>query len=461
MRHLVGRGERAIDDERLVRRKVAHRAQRVERGHHRSVDEGRQAHGEHVRLVVRRVLGRLGGDARDRREAERADVLVPHHRRVGLQEAGQPARDNGGARGPRRVEYERFLALAQREQAADVVELGVGEQHAAKARPRMRAQQLVPLHAEVGRAIEEQPLVGVVEPQRGRALRARLADPRARRVIPGVAPVPLRHAAARTRAEDAEDVRGRGRWRRRNERHATLPREAVLPQRVHHAPEHVLLEAEDGLGALERLGRAREVGRQCVQRGIDLVRQRGRALLEVDEGRGGQPRVALGPVLDALLVDVAREEVGHRRAHALLPGRVAAEVEVRVAGELGRRQQQLAVDDVGALEAERVGELQPLGQRAVDVVRDDVLAPHGTQARVGALGDDGRILARDGVLVVVSVGRPERQYLLGRTARLEELIEGMVDVVAVGQGEELVAKRGVFHVSFFDPAPRAKKNHEI
>ena len=99
-------------------------------------------------------------------------------------------------------------ALAQHRQSPDVVDVGIGEEHAADRRTarRTRVQRYegFDLLGDVGRAVEEQPAftVGAYRQTRLRAARraagARLAAVKA-------SAVPLRHAAAGGRTQDPND----------------------------------------------------------------------------------------------------------------------------------------------------------------------------------------------------------------------------------------------------------------
>jgi hypothetical protein len=50
------------------------------------------------------------------------------------------------------------------------------------------------------------------------------------------------------------------------------------------------------------------------------------AVAEVLQAAGFDPRVVLGPVGQALLVDLRREQLGERGAHRFLPGRWRAKL---------------------------------------------------------------------------------------------------------------------------------------
>jgi hypothetical protein len=52
----------------------------------------------------------------------------------------------------------------------------------------------------------------------------------------------------------------------------------------------------------------------------------GDAVAEVLQAGGFDPRVVLGPVGEALLVDLGREQFGQRRAHRFLPRTLAAKL---------------------------------------------------------------------------------------------------------------------------------------
>src|SRR4051795_6301354 len=122
--------------------------------------------------------------------------------------------------------------------------------------------------------------------------------------------------------------------------------------------------------------------------------------------------------------------------------------------------------DLVAVEAERVGELQPAGDAAFAlagaVMVDDALAPGAAQRRILDAGEDRGVLHRDSRLVIVSVQRPGLDLRLGAAPVIQEGVERMLVVVARGADRlqalhELVRRQHRPHREISMPSNAASK----
>ena len=94
------------------------------------------------------------------------------------------------------------------------------------------------------------------------------------------------------------------------------------------------------------------------------------------------------------------------------------------------------LDDVVAVEAEAVGQHEPAldaaGVVARAVVLEHAMDPVAAQLAVVDAADEGGVLARDGGLIAVAVERPGRDLALVQLAAVQELMERVLVVIALG-----------------------------
>src|SRR5690606_19339744 len=105
-------------------------------------------------------------------------------------------------------------------------------------------------------------------------------------------------------------------------------------------------------------------------------------------------------------------------------------------GEAGRRQDALGRLDIGAIEAEAVGQLQPAVDAALAadlaVMVLDAVAPFEARGAVAEARQDDGVLDRDGALIIEAVERPGLNLPLVQLAAVQKLMERMEVVVARG-----------------------------
>ena len=175
---------------------------------------------------------------------------------------------------------------------------------------------------------------------------------------------------------------------------------------------------------------------------LDVAARLADAIAEVLQAGRLDPAVVLRPGRQALLVDLRREQLGQRRAHRLLPRRMAREVDIGVDREAHRRDDMAQVGDLLARQADREAQADPgldaafvpdRPVRATDleaVMVQDALDPLAPHLAVRAVRQHRRVLHRNGDLVVEAVGHPAADLLRARLAGVEHDVERVVDVVA-------------------------------
>ena len=158
-----------------------------------------------------------------------------------------------------------------------------------------------------------------------------------------------------------------------------------MVQGVELGPQHVALEAHgiDGGGLLlRRRGVALDVVEGEVGVAVGLVE----AALEILHGLLADEVVVLEHAGDALAVDGGREQLGERGGHRLQQRALAHEIDIGLDGKARGGQRALHGDDVGAVEAERVGQHQPALDAAllaaVAVVIEQAVHPLAPQLAV-------------------------------------------------------------------------------
>ncbi len=131
-----------------------------------------------------------------------------------------------------------------------------------------------------------------------------------------------------------------------------------------------------------------------------------------------------------------REQLGQRGGHRLQQRALAHEVDVGFHREARARQRTLPGDDVGAIEAQRVGQHQPALDAAllaaVAVVVEQAMHPLAAQLAVVRAGHQRGVLARHRRLVAVAVERPRLHLALVELAAVQEAMERVLVVVALG-----------------------------
>ena len=139
-------------------------------------------------------------------------------------------------------------------------------------------------------------------------------------------------------------------------------------------------------------------------------------------------------------MDDRREEFGQRRAHRLLPGGPAREVQVGIDGEADTGQQVLVRAELLAGESHRLAQLDPGIDPSLavpPVVVEEALNPEAPDIAVRAVGEDRGVLARDVDLVVEAVRHPAAEGLAVELSRVHPLVELVVDVVEALQRTQL------------------------
>ena len=115
---------------------------------------------------------------------------------------------------------------------------------------------------------------------------------------------------------------------------------------------------------------------------------------------------------------------------------LAHEGDVGLHGETGSGERSVHGDDVGAVEAERIGEDEPALDAAflavAPVVIEHAVHPFAPQVAIVRPAHQGGVLARHGRLVAVAVERPGLHLAFVELAAVEEAMEGMLVVVALG-----------------------------
>ena len=183
---------------------------------------------------------------------------------------------------------------------------------------------------------------------------------------------------------------------------------------------------------------------------LDVAARLADAIAEVLQAGRLDPAVVLRPGRQALLVDLRREQLGQRRAHRLLPRRMAREVDIGVDREAHRRDDMAQVGDLLARQAHREAQADPgldaaLVLHSADleaVMVQDALDPLAPHLAVRAVRQHRRVLHRNGDLVVEAVGHPAADLLRARLAGVEHDVERVVDVVAPALLAQLRLKGG-------------------
>ncbi len=123
-------------------------------------------------------------------------------------------------------------------------------------------------------------------------------------------------------------------------------------------------------------------------------------------------------------------------ATATFSGCSTTKPHVRLDGEARRGQGALHADHVIAVEPERVGENEPALDAALlrteTVVVVDAMQPFAAELAVVRAAHQGGILARHAGLVTVAVERPGLHLALGELAAVQQLMERVLVVIALG-----------------------------
>ena len=155
---------------------------------------------------------------------------------------------------------------------------------------------------------------------------------------------------------------------------------------------------------------------------------------EVRQRLGADPRVVLLPGGDARRHEIGREHLRQRRRHRDQKRAVAAQAHVAVAREAHAGQHAAAARHLVPIQADRLREpqpqRQPAGLRTIAVVVVDAPDPGAPEGRILRFGKDDRVLDGDPRLVVVAVQHPRRELLARQLARVHQLVERMLVVVA-------------------------------
>ncbi len=175
----------------------------------------------------------------------------------------------------------------------------------------------------------------------------------------------------------------------------------------------------------------------------------GDPVLEVGVAGRVDPVVVLLPGDHPLGHVVGREHLGQRGRDTLGPRPGLTEVQVAVDGEAHTARHVPLVQDLGAVQADGLGEHQPVGQPALALLRPVLLAeppgPLPTDLRERAVGDDRGVLPGQAQLVVPAVGDPAPQLrwraATGVQAQMERVGVPVPSPQAVKPGRELLAGR--------------------
>ena len=115
---------------------------------------------------------------------------------------------------------------------------------------------------------------------------------------------------------------------------------------------------------------------------------------------------------------------------------LAHEMDIGLDREFRRRQRAFLAHDVVAVEPEAVGQDQPALDAAlvlaVAVVVGDAVEPFAAELPVVAAAHEGSVLARDRRLIDVAVQRPRLHLPLVQLAAVQEVVERVQVVVALG-----------------------------
>jgi hypothetical protein len=115
---------------------------------------------------------------------------------------------------------------------------------------------------------------------------------------------------------------------------------------------------------------------------------------------------------------------------------VAYKMHVGIDREPRRGQQTAERGHVFAVQPQDVGQAEPARNAAIafagPVVIDKPLAPHAPERRIITARDQARILVRYPRLVVVAIERPGLHLALRASAAMQELMERMQPVIALG-----------------------------
>src|SRR6185437_8724195 len=206
-------------------------------------------------------------------------------------------------------------------------------------------------------------------------------------------------------------------------------------ERIELRPQDAAFEFERGQDGLLLLGRVC-FAFYVIEREIGIARRLGEAGVEIGQRLAADEIVARQHAGDALADDGRREHLGERRGDRLEQAAFGDEADIGLDGKARRRQGARHGGDIGAIEAETVGQGKPAGDaattRRVAGVIDEALAPDAAQLAVAGPRDERGILAWDGALIAIAVERPGLHLPLVQPAAMQQPVKRVQVVVALG-----------------------------